>query len=115
MSTAHARVPNAANSPSAPSTAFLIWRLTGGKLHATDATNASRTLLFNIHEQRWDDGPARNAVGAGISMLPEVLDCAADYGVGTDEGSVRCAEIPIAGVAGDQQSALSGRPVSSRA
>ncbi len=85
---------------------FLIWRLTGGRVYATDATNASRTLLFNIHEQRWDDEMLALLHVPG-SMLPDVRDCAADYGVTSKE--VLGAEIPIAGVAGDQQSALVGQ------
>jgi glycerol kinase len=85
---------------------FLLWRLTGGRVHATDASNASRTLLFNIHTQEWDrellelfDIPA--------SLLPEVKDCADDYGV--TEQSVIGAQIPICGIAGDQQAALIGQ------
>ena len=52
--------PNAGSSPSAPSTRFLIWRLTGGRVHATDVSNASRTLLFDIHRLAWDDGAVRD-------------------------------------------------------
>ncbi|WP_416140276.1 glycerol kinase GlpK [Halomonas sp. HK25] len=85
---------------------FLIWRLTGGRVHATDATNASRTALFNIHEQRWDpvllelfDIPA--------SLLPEVKDSSDDFGVIDPEWLG--GELPIAGVAGDQQAALVGQ------
>ncbi len=85
---------------------FLIWRLTGGQVHATDATNASRTLLFNIHDQAWDP-ELLEMLSVPESMLPEVRDCAADYGItGKD---VIGAEIPIAGVAGDQQAALIGQ------
>ncbi len=85
---------------------FLIWRLTGGRVHATDATNASRTLLFNIHDQAWDS-ELLEMLSVPESMLPEVRDCAADYGItGKD---VIGAEIPIAGVAGDQQAALIGQ------
>ena len=85
---------------------FLIWRLTGGRRHVTDATNASRTLLFNIHDQRWDD-ELLDILEVPASMLPEVLDCAADFG-STDKALLG-AEIPIAGVAGDQQAALIGQ------
>ena len=85
---------------------FLILRLTGGKRHATDATNASRTLLFNIHEQQWD-AELLELLSVPASLLPEVLDCAADYG-STDK-ELLGAEIPIAGVAGDQQAALIGQ------
>jgi glycerol kinase len=85
---------------------FLLWRLTGGASHKTDATNASRTLLFNIHEQMWDEELlAKFDIPA--SLLPEVEDCAADFGV-TDSGLLG-AEIPIAGIAGDQQAALFGQ------
>jgi glycerol kinase len=85
---------------------FLIWRLTGGKRHATDATNASRTLLFNIHEQCWDD-ELLELFSIPAPLLPEVLDCAADFGVTSKR--LLGAEIPIAGVAGDQQAALIGQ------
>ncbi len=85
---------------------FLIWRLTGGQVHATDATNASRTLMFNIHEQRWDD-ELLALLDVPAALLPEVHDCAADYGI-TSKDAIG-AEIPIAGVAGDQQAALVGQ------
>jgi glycerol kinase len=85
---------------------FLIWRLTGGKSHATDATNASRTLLFNIHDQCWDS-ELLELLSIPESLLPEVLDCAADFG--TTSKDLLKAEIPIAGVAGDQQAALVGQ------
>lgn len=85
---------------------FLLWRLTGGRVHATDASNASRTLLFNIHSQQWDDD-LLELFDVPHSLLPEVLDCAADYGI-TDK-SVIGAEIPICGIAGDQQAALIGQ------
>jgi glycerol kinase len=85
---------------------FLIWRLTGGKSHATDATNASRTLMFNIHEQCWDS-ELLELLSIPDSLLPVVLDCAADFG--TTSKDLLNAEIPIAGVAGDQQAALIGQ------
>lgn len=85
---------------------FLIWRLTGGKSHVTDATNASRTMLFNIHDQVWDE-ELLNLLSIPKSLLPTVLDSAANFG--TTEQSVVGAEIPIAGVAGDQQAALIGQ------
>ena len=85
---------------------FLIWRLTGGRVHATDATNASRTLLFNIHQQQWDS-ELMDLLEVPQSVLPEVYDCAADFG--TTDKSLFDAEIPIAGVAGDQQAALIGQ------
>jgi glycerol kinase len=85
---------------------FLVWRLTGGKVHATDATNASRTLLFNIHDGRWEDY-LLDLFNVPRAMLPEVRDCAADYGV-TDK-AIFGAPIPIMGVAGDQQAAAIGQ------
>src|SRR5690625_1653341 len=85
---------------------FLIWRLTKGKTHATDATNASRTLLFNIHEQRWDESLLA-LFNIPASALPEVKDSAADYGVTDPEWFGR--PLPILGVAGDQQAALVGQ------
>ncbi len=85
---------------------FLIWRLTGGRSHATDATNASRTLMFNIHQQSWDD-ELLELFSIPASLLPKVLDCAADFG--HSDQTVIGAEIPIAGVAGDQQAALIGQ------
>jgi len=85
---------------------FLMWRLTGGRVHATDATNASRTMLFNIHTQEWD-GELLELFGIPESILPEVRDSAYEYGA-TDP-SVLGASIPICGVAGDQQAALIGQ------
>jgi len=85
---------------------FLLWRLTGGRVHATDATNASRTLLFNIHTQDWDDELLR-IFNIPRGLLPEVRDCAADFGVATHE----ClgGDVPVLGIAGDQQAALIGQ------
>jgi glycerol kinase len=85
---------------------FLIWRLTGGRVHATDASNASRTLLFDIHRQCWDE-ELLELFGIPASLLPEVRDSAADFG--TTSREVLGAEIPIAGVAGDQQAATIGQ------
>ncbi len=85
---------------------FLLWRLTGGRVHATDASNASRTLLFNIHTQKWD-AELLALFGVPASLLPDVRDCADDYG--TTDASVIGAEIPICGMAGDQQAALIGQ------
>lgn len=85
---------------------FLLWRLTSGKVHATDASNASRTLLFNIHTQQWDD-ELLALLGVPAALLPDVRDCADDYG--TTDRSVIGAEIPICGIAGDQQAALIGQ------
>ena len=85
---------------------FLIWRMTGGRVHATDATNASRTLLFDIHAQRWDDALLR-LFDVPPSVLPEVRDSADDFGTASPE--VLGQAIPIAGVAGDQQAATVGQ------
>ena len=85
---------------------FLIWRLTGGAVHATDATNASRTLLFDIHAQQWDDHLLR-LFDVPPGVLPEVRDSAADFG--TSSADVLGHAIPIAGVAGDQQAATVGQ------
>ena len=70
-----------ASLPSARSIRFLLWRLTGGKVHATDATNASRTLLYDIHDGRWGDELLASYCGVPASVLPEVMDSAADFGV----------------------------------
>ena len=85
---------------------FLIWRLTGGRVHATDATNASRTMLYNIHENRWDP-ELLELLDVPASLLPEVKDSSDDYG--KTDASLLGAEIPIRGVAGDQQAALVGQ------
>jgi glycerol kinase len=84
---------------------FLIWKMTGGAEHVTDATNASRTLLFNIHDQDWDDDMLA-LLGVPRSMLPRVCDCAGTFGTTTADflGS----PLPILGVAGDQQAATLG-------
>jgi glycerol kinase len=85
---------------------FLLWRLTGGKVHATDITNASRTLLFNVVEQKWDDELLK-ILGIPASMLPEVKDNSAHFGdVGAD---FLGAPTKVAGMAGDQQAALIGQ------
>ena len=83
---------------------FLIWRLTGGRVHATDATNAARTMLYNIATQDWD-ADICDLLGVPMAMLPQVNDCAADFGVTEAFG----APILIAGVAGDQQAATVGQ------
>ena len=84
---------------------YLIWRLTGGKKHVTDATNASRTLLFNIAENQWDE-ELLNILDVPLSLMPEVLDCSAEFGITNKE--ILGAEIPVLGVAGDQQAATIG-------
>ena len=85
---------------------FLLWRLTGGRSHATDATNASRTLLLNIHTGAWDD-ELLALLRVPRAILPEVKDCAADFGV-TDKRLLG-APIPVLGIAGDQQAATVGQ------
>jgi glycerol kinase len=85
---------------------YLIWRLTGAKLHATDATNASRTMLYNIHNGGWDEELCA-LLRVPKAMLPEVRDCSADYGVTRADLFGRA--IPIFGVAGDQQAATVGQ------
>ena len=85
---------------------FLLWRLTGGKVHATDATNASRTMLYNIHEQRWDAELLR-LLEIPASLLPAVKDSAAEFGA-ADKGLFGAA-LPVLGIAGDQQAALVGQ------
>ena len=85
---------------------FLLWRLTNGKVHATDATNASRTLLFDIHRNRWDEDLC-TLFGVSLASLPEVKDCAAEFGITAVEHLGGA--IPIRGMAGDQQAALVGQ------
>jgi glycerol kinase len=85
---------------------FLISRLTKGRVHATDATNASRTLLLDIHSGQWDD-ELLSIINVPRAILPDVRDCAADYGMADAEWFG--AEIPILGVAGDQQAATIGQ------
>ena len=85
---------------------WLIWNLTGGRVHATDATNAARTMLYNIATNRWDTDLCA-LLGVPMAVLPEVRDSAADYG--STAPGLFAAEIPIAGVAGDQQAATIGQ------
>lgn len=85
---------------------WLIWKMTGGRKHITDVTNASRTLLFNIHKHRWDQD-LLEILDIPESMLPEVKSCSEIYGY--TAGNIFAAEIPIAGIAGDQQAALFGQ------
>lgn len=86
---------------------WLIYNLTRGKVHVTDYSNASRTMLFNIHELQWDE-EILAILDIPLAMLPQVKDSSAVYGV-TDEGMFGGALIPIAGAAGDQQAALFGQ------
>ncbi|GGW81086.1 glycerol kinase GlpK [Alteromonas halophila] len=85
---------------------FLIWRLSGGTSHVTDATNASRTLLFDIHKQCWDQ-KLLDLFNIPPAMLPTVLDCADQFA--ELDVSLLGAAIPVTGVAGDQQAALIGQ------
>ena len=85
---------------------YLLWRLTGGKTHATDATNASRTLLYDIHLGRWDDALLA-LLGVPKTVLPQVFDSSAAFGVTDPE--LFGGAIPIYGIAGDQQAALIGQ------
>ena len=86
--------------------AFLLWRLTGGQVHATDATNAARTALFDIGKGAWDAGLCE-LFGVPMAMLPKVRDCAGEFGVTVTElfgGTIR-----VLGIAGDQQAATVGQ------
>ncbi|MGQ9427333.1 glycerol kinase GlpK [Gilvimarinus sp. F26214L] len=85
---------------------YLLWKLSDGRLHQTDATNASRTALFNIHRQEWDDELLR-LFDIPLALMPEVRDCAADFGSSSHHWFG--GEIPILAMAGDQQSALVGQ------
>jgi glycerol kinase len=86
--------------------AWVIWKLTGGAVHATDATNASRTLLFDIRKQAWSAEMAE-MLNVPLGLMPQVRDCTGDFGE-TEPGLLGRA-IPIRGVAGDQQAALMGQ------
>ena len=85
---------------------FLIWKLTGGARHVTDATNAARTMLYNIRDGEWDAEICAR-LNIPMALLPEVQDCAADFG--TTRPDLFGREIPILGVAGDQQAATLGQ------
>ena len=85
---------------------YLIWKLTGGATHVTDATNAARTMLYNIHDGRWSPQICE-LFDIPMNMLPEVRDCAADFG--TARPDLFGHPIPILGVAGDQQAATIGQ------
>ena len=86
---------------------WLIWNLTRGKVHVTDYSNASRTMIYNIKELKWDEKMLEE-LGIPISMLPEVRPSSEIYGV-TDPYTLGGAKIPISGIAGDQQAALFGQ------
>jgi glycerol kinase len=85
---------------------WLIWKLTGGAVHATDVSNASRTLMLDVHRNAWDD-ELLGALGVPRALLPEVRPSSADFG--TTRPELLGAALPIGGVAGDQQSALFGQ------
>lgn len=85
---------------------FLLWRLTGGRVHATDVTNASRTMLYNIHQLQWDKS-LLELFQIPATILPEVKECADDYG--TTDPELFGTPLPIGGVAGDQQAAAIGQ------
>ena len=83
---------------------WLVWKLTGGKVHATDCTNASRTMLYNINTLKWDER-LLNALNIPRAVLPEVRGSSEIYGSTVIQGT----EVPVAGLAGDQQAALFGQ------
>ena len=85
---------------------WLIWKLTNGKVHATDVSNASRTLLFNIHTMQWDEALLK-LFNIPASMLPEVRSSSEVYGY--TQNLLTAADIPVCGIAGDQQAALFGQ------
>jgi glycerol kinase len=85
---------------------FLLWRLTGGKVHASDATNASRSLLLDIHKGTWDEGLLK-LLGVPAPLLPKVVDCSGELGVATAD--ILGAPVPVLGMAGDQQAATVGQ------
>src|SRR5215471_20370393 len=85
---------------------FLLWRLSGGKVHASDATNASRTLLLDIRRGSWDADMAK-LLGVPVQLLPKVVDCAGELGVASAD--ILGAPVPVLGMAGDQQAATVGQ------
>src|SRR5690606_2034778 len=85
---------------------WLIWNLTGGKTHVTDVSNASRTMIYNIIDLKWDE-ELLELFSIPKSMLPEVKSSSEVYG--ETAGNILAAKLPIAGIAGDQQSALFGQ------
>lgn len=86
---------------------WLVWKLTEGEKHITDVTNASRTMLFNIHTLEWDK-ELLDMLGIPASMMPDVKSCSEIYGTTKNNGAI-AEEVPIAGIAGDQQAALFGQ------
>jgi len=85
---------------------FLLWRLSGGKVHASDATNASRSLLLDIHTGAWD-ADLLKLIGVPQALLPKVVDCSGELGVATAD--ILGAPVPVLGMAGDQQAATVGQ------
>lgn len=85
---------------------WLVWRLTRGEVHVTDVTNASRTMLFNIHDLRWDEDLLK-LLDIPVSMMPEVKSSSEVYG--HTKTTIFAHEVPISGIAGDQQAALFGQ------
>ncbi|MAG95273.1 MAG: glycerol kinase GlpK [Alphaproteobacteria bacterium] len=85
---------------------FLLWRLTGGRVHATDASNAARTMLFDIHRQEWD-GELLQSLAIPPGILPQVLDSSAEFG--TTETDILGRTVAVTGIAGDQQAATFGQ------
>jgi glycerol kinase len=85
---------------------WILWRLTGGRSHATDATNAARTMLFNIHDQQWDS-ELLYQFKVPQSLLPEVRDSASDFG--TTDADLLGKSLPVEGIAGDQHAAIVGQ------
>ena len=85
---------------------FLLWRLTGGKVHASDATNASRSLLLDIHTGDWDESLLK-LLHVPSALLPKVVDCSGELGVATAD--ILGAPVPVLGMAGDQQAATVGQ------
>jgi len=85
---------------------WLLWKLTAGRIHATDASNAARTMIFDIHRQRWDDELLAR-LGVPRALLPEVRDSSGDFGA--SDAQLFGAAIPIRGIAGDQQAATFGQ------
>lgn len=102
----HAERPSADGLLFGTVDSWLIWKLTQGQVHATDYTNASRTLLFDIHERQWD-GELCDLLGVPTTILPDVRASANDYG--TVQSIPALKGVPILGVAGDQQAALFGQ------
>ena len=85
---------------------WLVWRLTRGEVHVTDVTNASRTMLFNIHDLKWDEELLK-LLDIPMSMMPEVKSSSEVYG--HTKTTIFAHEVPISGIAGDQQAALFGQ------